>query len=78
MRQNRGDKMVNTNKLKGAIREKGMTDGQVAVSIGINPSTFSTKINSGRFTIEEADNIVNVLGLTSEEATAIFFSQFVA
>lgn len=78
VRQERGEYMVNTNKLKGMIAEKGTTAGKLAESIGINQSTFSNKINSGKFTIEEADNIVRVLGLTSNEATAIFFSQFVA
>ena len=70
--------MVNTNKLKGIIAEKGTTAGELAVKIGIHQSTFSSKIKSGKFTIEEADSIVKVLGLTCTEATKIFFSQFVA
>ena len=70
--------MVNTKKLKGMIAEKGTTAGNLAENIGINPSTFSNKMKSGKFTIEEADNIVKALELTSDEATAIFFSQFVA
>lgn len=70
--------MVNTNKLRGVMREKGTTAGKLSEIIGINQSTFSYKINSGKFTIEEADKIAQALCLTSEEATAIFFSQFVA
>lgn len=70
--------MVNTNKLKGAIKENGLTAGMVARYLGINPSTFSQKINSGRFTLEEADGISKMLNLTCDDATAIFFSQYVA
>jgi DNA-binding Xre family transcriptional regulator len=78
MRYEGSEYIVNTNKLRGMMAEKGTTAGKLAKSIGINQSTFSAKMSSGKFTIEEADNIVKVLGLTCEEATSIFFSQLVA
>ena len=79
LHKKRGDiAMVNTDKLRGAIKERAMTNGDVAVGIGINPSTFSLKINSGKFTLDEADNISKLLNLSCGEATAIFFSQDVA
>lgn len=70
--------MVNTDKLRGAIKAKGLNEGDFAEKLGINKSTFSAKINSGKFTIGEADKIASLLCLSKEEATNIFFSQFVA
>lgn len=70
--------MVNINKLKGKIVEKGTTVESVAKAIGIDTSTFYRKLqNSGaKFTIKEADNITSFLGLEASEATSIFFAQF--
>lgn len=72
--------MTNVDKLKGAIREKRLTSDKVAELIGIDKSTMYRKLaNNGEdFTIKQADDIVKVLGLTANEAQAIFFSQFVA
>jgi len=73
-------KLVNVPMLKGKVVEKGLTLEKVAEKIGIDRSTLSRKLNnSGEdFTIKQADRIVNLLELTPIEATAIFFSQFVA
>lgn len=72
--------MTNVDKLKGAIKEKRMSPEKVAELIGIDKSTMYRKLNNGgdEFTIKQADSISQVLGLTAEEAQAIFFSQFVA
>ncbi|TAH62235.1 MAG: XRE family transcriptional regulator [Gottschalkiaceae bacterium] len=72
--------MVNVNKLKGKIVEKELTIEKLAERIGLDRSTLYRKIsNDGEtFTIREANLICNELGLTGKEATAIFFSQFVA
>ena len=72
--------MVNVPMLRGKVIEKGLTLEKVADKIGIDKSTMSRKLgNLGEdFTIKQADDLVNLLGLTSSEATAIFFSQFVA
>lgn len=72
--------MVNVNKLKGKIIEKGFSIEKVAQAINIDVSTLYRKLkNDGeKFTIKEADQIVNFLLLDSTEATSIFFSQFVA
>ena len=72
--------MVNVPMLKGKVVEKGFTLEKVAEKIGIDRSTMSRKLsNSGEdFTIKQADALVNLLELTSSEATAIFFNQFVA
>jgi predicted transcriptional regulator len=72
--------MVNVNKLKGKIVEKGLTVEVLADKIEINRSTLYRKINTDgeTFSIREADKIASALDLNAEEANAIFFSQYVA
>ncbi|CAW92103.1 phage repressor protein [Streptococcus equi] len=71
--------MVNVQKLKGVIVEKGTTQQAVADSIGIDRSTFYRKMKSGgAFTLDEAGNIARAISLTKEEAIEIFFSNVVA
>ena len=72
--------MVNVNKLKGKIVERGMSVEELANKIGVDKSTLYRKLNqSGEtFTIREANLICKILELNGDEATAIFFSQYVA
>ena len=72
--------MVNVNKLKGKIVERQTSVEELSEAIGIDKSTFYRKLQSGGdpFTIGEADQVARLLELTKEEATAIFFSQYVA
>lgn len=72
--------MVDVNKLKGRIVEKGLTVGELAAIIGIDKTTIYRKLkgNGDDFSISEADSIAKALSLNSSEATAIFFSQYVA
>lgn len=71
--------MVNVNKLKGAIVEKGKTQQVIAEEIGIDRSTFYRKMkNGGDFSVEEAQKIVKSVPLTNSEAITIFFSDIVA
>ena len=70
--------MLDVQKLKGKIVEKGKSVEILSREIGINPSTFYRKLNNNSFEINEADRIVRILSLSGAEATAIFFSQFVA
>lgn len=71
--------MVNTNKLKGRIIEKGYSVATLAKAIGVDKSTFYRKLGGEcPFTIQDADRIADVLQLTPDEAVAIFFSQIVA
>lgn len=71
---------MNVNKLKGRIVENGTTVEEMAKSMGTAPSTIYRKLqaNGESFTIKEADDIVKFLRLSAEDATAIFFSQYVA
>lgn len=67
--------MVNTNKLKGIIVEKGLTIEKVAEQIGLDRSTLYRKINEpDKFTIKDANNLRQVLGMSAQEATAVFFA----
>ena len=71
--------MVNVQKLKGLIVEKGTTQQAVADSIGIDRSTFYRKMkNGGNFSLEEAGLIAETVPLTENEAMEIFFADFVA
>lgn len=72
--------MVNVNKLRGKIVERGMNVAELALKIGIDRATIYRKLNSDgkNFTIEEADLIAKELELSCAEANAIFFSQYVA
>lgn len=74
-----GLSMVNVQRLKGLIVEKGTTQQAVADSIGIDRSTFYRKMkNGGSFSLEEAGLIAENVPLTGNEAMEIFFADFVA
>lgn len=68
--------MLNRNMLRGKIVEKGMTEKQVAKEIGMSSKTFSLKMKSGKFGLDEADKIIALLEI--EKPEQIFFSQTVA
>lgn len=72
--------MVNVNKLKGKIVERGMNVETLAKLIGLNKATLYRKLNGGaeEFSIKEAMDISSALSLTKEEATDIFFGNYVA
>jgi DNA-binding XRE family transcriptional regulator len=69
---------IDIGKLKGKIVEKGFNQSKLAIEIGLNRSTMHRKINSGEFTVEEANKIRNTLQLTNEELMEIFFNQTVS
>lgn len=71
--------MVNVNKLKGKIIEKGYNVATLSKEIEMDKGTFYRKLNNdGDFSIKEADKIIDVLCLDLDEVRAIFFSQIVA
>lgn len=70
--------MLDVQKLKGKIVEKGKSVESVSAELGINPATFYRKLKNNSFEINEADKLVDILSLTSDEAIAIFFSNSVA
>lgn len=71
--------MVNINKLKAKMVEREMNVESVAEKIGIDKATLYRRLkNPSEITIREADALAEVLEMTFEEATTIFFSQLVA
>lgn len=61
-------------KLRGKIAERGMNNEEVASSLGMNPSTFYRKMkaNGLAFTVGQMQKMVEVLGMSSDEAKQIF------
>lgn len=66
--------MVNTNKLRGAIAEKRLTQRYVATKMGIGMTTFYRKMKVGVFSSDEMYKLKNILELTNADAIAIFFA----
>jgi transcriptional regulator with XRE-family HTH domain len=66
----------NYSKLLGRIKERGLTQEQLATAIGKNKSTLSAKLNGQfSFTAKEMDDICKVLDVSPEEIGAYFFAR---
>ena len=65
--------MINTNKLRGVIAENGLSQADVAKSIGITPKTFYEKMSRGIFGSDEIETMVDLLHI--EDPVAIFFAK---
>lgn len=71
--------MVNVNKLKGKMVELEYNVERLSNEMSIDRAKLYRRFqNPEEFTIKEANSIVSILGLTTEEIVAIFFSQNVA
>lgn len=70
--------MLNAQKLKGKMVEKGKSVESISAEMGINPATFYRKLKNNSFEIGEAEKLVDILSLTSEETIAIFFANTIA
>ena len=69
--------MINIHKLKAKIKEKNMTQEELAKRIGIDSSTLSKRMNDlqgNNFTIEEATKMIEILSISGDEVTQIFFN----
>lgn len=68
---------VNTQKIKGKIRELGYTQKQFAEALGIDISTLNRKLNASAksFTMGEVYKITQLLSLSPQECNEIFFAQ---
>ena len=64
--------MVNTNKLRGIIAERGLAQQDVAEMIGKTPKTFYEKMKKGKFDSDEIMKMVS--GLNIENPADIFFA----
>ena len=70
--------MLDIPKLKGKIIEKGKNIEIVSAELGMNKATFYRKMKNNAFEIREVDKLTEILALSGKEASAIFFSGFVA
>lgn len=67
---------MRANALRGKIVEKGMTIGEFCEEAKFVRSTFDRKMNgSSEFDRDEIERIIDVLGLTWDEARNIFFAE---
>lgn len=64
--------MVNTNKLRGIIAERGLDQKDVAELIGKSPKTFYEKMKRGKFDSDEISKMVTGLNITNP--VEIFFA----
>lgn len=71
---------INVNRLKGKIVENGLSIATLAEKMGIDRATLYRRLeNSGAgLLVKDANLIVELLQLTSEDAVSIFFPQLVA
>ena len=68
---------MNADVLKGKIREKAMTQGEVATKIGCSLSRFNAKLNEtngAEFSLGEVRALKQLLLLTPEQTDVIFFA----
>ena len=66
----------NYSKLLGLLKEKGMTQEDLAVIIGRTTATLNLKINGkASFTIDEMDKIRESLGIAKKDIGKYFFSK---
>lgn len=68
--------MINANKIRARIVELGMTQQQVAEKIGMSAKTFSIKMNNGKFGLDEADRMIEILKI--DKPDSYFFTDGVA
>ena len=77
-RHGRGTSRMNKNKLKGKIREKGLTYQKLAKKIGISVTSVNYKVNGQNFfNHEEMIKLREILRLTDNEIIEIFFHKVV-
>ena len=55
--------MVETNKLRGIIAERGMSQRQVARQHGMTEKTFYSKMKRGVFGTDEVEKMINLLSI---------------
>lgn len=59
--------MINANLIRAKIVENGMTQKQVAQAIGMTAKTFTDKMKTGKFGLDEADKMIALLKIENPE-----------
>lgn len=65
--------MFNAQEFRAQLARKGYTQRRLAMEIGVSDNTMTHKIKTGKFTLDEANDIVRILQI--EDPVPIFFSQ---
>ena len=68
--------MINANLIRAKIVEKGMNQKIVAEKIGMSEKTFSIKMNNGKFGLDEAERLIQLLEI--DQPIKYFFAKDVA
>ena len=67
--------MLNTNKIKGRMRELGIVQKDVAEALNIRPPTASQKINGIRpMSLDEAKELADLLRIDPADFGTYFFA----
>lgn len=70
-----GIDLVNTNKLKGLMKELNITQADVAKELDIAQPTANQKINNVRpFDLDEAEKLANMLHIEAGDFGTYFFA----
>ena len=68
--------MINTNKIKGRMRELAITQADVAKALNIAQPTANQKINNTRpFDLDEAEKLAQLLQINSGEFGEYFVAR---
>lgn len=68
---------MNTNQLKGKLREYGLTQEALAGEMGVSLSRLNAKVNQrggAEFTLGELKTLKRILRLNPRQVDAIFFA----
>lgn len=65
--------MVATDKLRGVIAERGMSQRKVAERLGITEKTFYSKMKAGVFGTDEVEKMIEILKI--ENPVEIFLAK---
>lgn len=65
--------MVNVNRLRGIIAERGLSQRKVAEHLGMNEKTFYSKMKKGVFGTDDAEQMIELLNI--ENPSDIFLEK---
>lgn len=64
--------MVDTNKLRGIIAERGLSQRKLAENLNMSENTFYRKMKKGVFDSDEMEGMIRILRI--EDPASIFFA----
>lgn len=64
---------MKTDKLRGIIAERGLSQAKVAVEIGMCPDTFYRKMKTGIFGTDEIEKMIEILSI--DDPASIFLDK---